>query len=47
VRVEVYEAGRDDQTRRVEHLRAFGHAFIVRDERGDAPVFDQQVLPAV
>jgi hypothetical protein len=41
MRVQINEAGRDDETRGVENFRAFGHAVVVRHECRDAPVFNQ------
>ena len=47
VRVQINEAGRDDETCRVEHLRTFGYVVAATEERRNAPVFNQEILAAV
>jgi hypothetical protein len=45
--VQVDEAGRDDEPRGVEDLRAFGAGLAAFEEGRDAAVFDQQVAAGV
>ena len=47
VRVEVYEAGRDDEPRRVEDLDALGCRLTAAEQSSHATVFNQDVAAAV
>jgi hypothetical protein len=43
----VYEAGRDDQSCRVQNLCALGHTFALIKQTRDSPIFNQKILAAI
>ena len=45
--MKVYEARRDDESRRVQHFCPFRHAVASLQQPGDTAIFNQQVMAAI